>query len=119
VSDRFPRPEVAERFLREKVRYETEKWDELNWSEHVHAFTVAHSMNAGVLDTIHGLLNRAAAEGISFQDFRSGMLDMMKAKGWYGGAGHTADEKKYSNWRIGVMYDTNMRTAYSAERYRK
>jgi hypothetical protein len=59
------------------------------------------------------------AEGISFNDFRNGMLDMMEGKGWYGGGGHTADEKKYINRRIGVIYDTNMSTAYSAEHYRK
>jgi hypothetical protein len=27
--------------------------------------------------------------------------------------------KKYVNRRIGVIYDTNMSTAYAAERYRK
>jgi hypothetical protein len=63
-------------------------------------------------------MKRAAADGTSFNDFRNGMLDMMKEKGWYGGAGHTKDEKRYINWRIGVMYDTNMRTAYAQADYR-
>jgi SPP1 gp7 family putative phage head morphogenesis protein len=44
---------------------------------------------------------------------------MMKATGWYGGAGHTEDEKKYINWRIKTIYETNMRTAYAQGQYRK
>jgi SPP1 gp7 family putative phage head morphogenesis protein len=118
-TDRFPEPVLAERFLEKKIDAPTEKWDELKWGEHAHAFTVAHSNEAAVLDTIHGLLNKAVKEGMGFQDFKNGMLDMMKDKGWYGGAGHTADDKKYINWRIKTMYETNMRTAYAQAQYRK
>ena len=113
-----PRPEKAIDFLGRKVKVETENWDDLKWGEHAHALTVSHSANAGVLDEIHRLLNDAVEKGISFQDFRNGMLDTMKERGWYGGAGHTADEKRYINWRIGVIYDTNMRTAYAQADYR-
>ena len=114
-----PVPRKAIEFLAKKIKVETEKWDDLKWVEHAHAFTVAHSSGAGVLDTIHRLMNKADAEGISFNEFRNGMLDAMKEKGWYGGAGHTADEEKYINWRIGVIYDTNMRTAYAQANYRE
>ena len=114
-----PVPQKAVDFLAKKIKAETERWDDLKWGEHAHAFTVAHSAGAGVLDTIHRLMNDAAKKGSGFQDFRNGMLDMMKASGWYGGAGHTADEKKYINWRIGVIYDTNMRTAYAQANYRE
>lgn len=113
-----PRPEKAIDFLGRKVNVETEKWDELKWGEHAHAFTVAHSANAGVLDTLHALMNKAVADGMSFQEFRNQALDMMKASGWYGGAGHTEKDKRYINWRIGVIYDTNMRTAYAQAHYR-
>ena len=114
-----PVPQKAIEYLGRKVKVETEKWDELKWGEHAHALTVAHSANAGVLDEIHRLLNNAVEKGIAYQDFRNGMLDMMKQSGWYGGAGHTEDEKKYINWRIGVIYDTNMRTAYAQANYRE
>jgi SPP1 gp7 family putative phage head morphogenesis protein len=43
----------------------------------------------------------------------------MAEKGWYGGDGHKADEKKYINWRARLMYDTNMKTAYAQAHYRK
>jgi hypothetical protein len=118
-TDRFPEPVLAEKFLEKKIDTPTERWDDLKWGEHAHAFTVAHSNEAAVLDTIHGLLNKAVKEGMAFQDFKNGMLDMMREKGWYGGAGHTADETKYINWRIKIMYETNMRTAYAQAQYRK
>jgi uncharacterized protein with gpF-like domain len=114
-----PVPQKAIDYLGKKVKVETEKWDDLKWGEHAHALTVAHSANAGVLDEIHRLLDNAIEKGISYQDFRNGMLDMMKRSGWYGGAGHTEKEKKYINWRIGVIYDTNMRTAYAQANYRE
>jgi uncharacterized protein with gpF-like domain len=114
-----PVPQKAIDFLSKKIRVETEKWDDLKWGEYAHAFTVAHSAGAGVLDEIHRLLNGALEDGVSFQEFRNGMLDNMKKSGWYGGAGHAADEKRYINWRIGVIYDTNMRTAYAQANYRE
>jgi hypothetical protein len=119
MSDRFPEPKIARDFLTKKVIVPTDRWDDLKWGEHAHAFTVAHSAEANVLDEIHGLLNTAITEGKSFGDFKGQMLDLMAEKKWYGGNGHGPDEKDYKNWRIGVMYDTNMRTAYAAEHYRK
>ncbi|MHB9292674.1 hypothetical protein Holit_01776 [Hollandina sp. SP2] len=118
-TGRFPEPVLAEKFLEKKIDTPTVKWDDLKWGEHAHAFTIAHSNEAAVLDTIHGLLNKAVKEGMGFQDFKNGMLDMMKEKGWYGGAGHTADEKTYINWRIKTIYETNMKTAYAQAQYRK
>jgi SPP1 gp7 family putative phage head morphogenesis protein len=118
-TDRFPRPVEAERLLERRVNTPTDKWDDLKWGEHSHAFTVAHSCEADILDDIHGLLNKAMSSGDSFQTFRDGMLDAMEKTGWYGGAGHTKDDKEYINWRIKIIYDTNMRTAYAAARYRR
>jgi hypothetical protein len=118
-TSRFPEPVLAEQFLEKKIDTPTVRWDDLKWGEHAHAFTVAHSNEAAVLDTIHGLLNKAIKEGMAFQDFKNGMLDMMKDKGWHGGAGHTEDDKKYINWRIKTVYETNMRTAYEQAQYRK
>ncbi|GAB6392326.1 MAG: phage head morphogenesis protein [Treponematales bacterium] len=114
-----PIPEHAIEFVTRKIGVPTENWDDLKWGEFCHGFTVAHSTKAGIADTINGLIQKAVKEGQSFQNFRNDMLDMMKKEGWYGGAGHTKDDKEYINWRIGVIYDTNTRTAYQAEHYRK
>jgi hypothetical protein len=118
-TDRIPRPTEAIRFLEKKINVPTEKWDDLKWGEHAHAFTVAHSAEANILDDIHGLLNKAISSGESYETWRKGMLEAMDKKGWYGGNGHTKDETKYINWRLRVIYDTNMSTAYQAAQYRK
>jgi len=118
-SERIPVPHDAIKFLKDKLDVETDAWDDLKWGEHSHAFTVAHSVGAGVVDTIHGMLNRAMAEGQSFQAFKKGMWEMMEDKGWHGGNGHTKEEKGYVNWRIKTIFHTNMRTAYEAGRYRQ
>ena len=36
-------PKEAIAFLKRKKIVETERWDDLQWGEHSHAFTVAHS----------------------------------------------------------------------------
>jgi hypothetical protein len=118
VADQFPPPEEAVRFLSHKQIIPTDKWDDLKHGEHSHGFTVAHSCEADILNDIQGLLKKAQENGEAFVTFRDGMLDLMRDKGWYGGSGHTQDDKKYINWRIKIIYGTNMRTAYSAARYR-
>jgi len=118
-TDRVPRPTEAMEFLSRKANIDTDRWDDLKWGEHSHAFTVAHSVDGDVCDKIHGLLNKAMADGEAFGTFKKGMLEMMGKEGWYGGAGHTKDEKAYINWRLRVIYDTNMKTAFEAGRYRQ
>ena len=116
---KIPRPTEAIDFLRRKVRVPTDAWDDLQWGEHAHAFTVAHSTEADVLNEIQGFLVKALEKGDAFGTVKKEMLALMEAKGWYGGNGHTKDDKDYINWRIRIIYDTNMKTAYSAAHYRK
>jgi len=118
-TNRVPRPTEAMEFLSRKANINTDRWDDLKWGEHSHAFTVAHSVDADVCDKIHALLNKAMENGESFGTFKEGLKEVMKDEGWFGGNGHTEEEKKYINWRIRVIYDTNMKTAFAAGRYRQ
>ena len=119
MDDRIPEPVEARNYLARKAIVETEEWDDLMRGEHAHAFTVAHSRNADVLDDIFGLLNTAMAEGKSFNSFKAEMSDLMEDKGWYGRQDKTKDDKDYINWRTKLIYHVNMRTAYSAAHYRQ
>jgi hypothetical protein len=119
VADRIPDPVEAKRYLSRKSIVETEEWNDLKWGEHAHAFTVAHSRNAAVLDDIFGMLNKAMANGESIDTFRKGMRDMMEKKGWYGRSDKGPNDKDYINWRTQLIYHVNMRTAYEAGRYRQ
>jgi uncharacterized protein with gpF-like domain len=114
-----PQPKRAMEFLDKKIDVPTDRWDDLKHGEHAHAFTVAHSCEADILNDIHGFLNKALANGEAYGTFKKEMLSLMAKKGWYGGAGHGKDEKKYINWRLRVMYETNMKTAYAQAQYRK
>jgi uncharacterized protein with gpF-like domain len=100
MDNRFPEPTEAKRFLERKLNIETDAWDDLKWGEHSHAFTVAHSLKANVLDDIHGLINKAIANGETLETFRKGMLETMAKTGWYGKAGKTAEGTGYISWRI-------------------
>lgn len=115
----MPEPTEAIKFLEQKNLVPTDKWDDLKWGEHAHAFTVAHSVEADILNALHSLMADAIKNGEAYGSWRNKALDLMKAQGWYGGNGHTADDKKYISWRLRIIYDTNMRTAYSAAQYRK
>ena len=119
MADHIPDPVEAKRYLSRKAIVETESWDDLKHGEHAHAFTVAHSRDAAVLDDIFGLLNTAMAEGKSFNTFKKEMRGLMDAKGWYGRSGKGPDDKDYINWRTGLIYNINMKTAYEAGRYRQ
>ena len=119
MSDRIPDPVEAKRYLSRKAIVKTEEWDDLKCGEHAHAFTVAHSRNANVLNDIFGLLNTAMNEGKSFNVFKKKLQGLMVDKGWYGGGGHTEKDKAYINWRTRLIYHVNMRTAYEAGRYRQ
>ncbi|MCL2128257.1 MAG: phage head morphogenesis protein, partial [Treponema sp.] len=109
----------AKKYLSRKAIVETEDWDDLKWGEHAHAFTVAHSRNAGVLNEIFGLLNKAMADGESFNKFKKEMRGLMEDAGWYGRSDKGPDDKDYINWRTQLIYHTNMSTAYHAGRYRQ
>jgi hypothetical protein len=118
MPDGFPPPEEAMRFLSRKKIIPTDSWDDLKHGEHSHGFTMAHSAEADILGDIQGLLKKAQENGEAFGTFRSGMLKLMEDKGWYGGNGHSKEDTKYVNWRIKIIFNTNMRTSYAAARYR-
>ncbi len=115
----MPPPKEAHDFLSRKLLIETEKWDDLKSAEHAHAFTVAHSRNAQVLNDIFGLINTAQTKGQPWEEFHKGLLSTMETQGWYGREDKTKDDKDYITWRSKLMYHTNQRTSYSAGRYRK
>jgi SPP1 gp7 family putative phage head morphogenesis protein len=119
MASRIPDPVEAKKYLSRKAVVETEAWDDLKSGEHAHAFTVAHSRDAGVLNDIFGLLNKAMAEGKSFNSFKKEMRGLMDEKGWYGRSDKGPDDKDYINWRTSLIYHTNMGMAYNAGRYRQ
>jgi hypothetical protein len=62
----IPEPTLAIRFLERKNLVPTDKWDDLKWGEYAHAFTVAHSVEADILNTLHGLMKDAIKNGEAY-----------------------------------------------------
>jgi len=113
-----PKPKDAIAFLRHKKIVPVEKWDEISGAEHAHAFTASHITNTEALESIRSEIVKAKEEGIPYEKFKGNFLDLMQQGGWYLNPDKIGDAK-YTNWRIGVIHGTNMRTAYSAGRYRQ
>lgn len=119
MPDKVPLPQDAIDFLTRKKIVATEAWDDLKWGEHSHAFTVAHSVNADILEDLFGALSEALQQGTTYEAFKKDMKPLMEAKGWYGGRADKVGDEKYLNWRLNTIYDVNLSTAYSAGRYRQ
>jgi SPP1 gp7 family putative phage head morphogenesis protein len=119
VPDPTPEPIEALKFLANKKVLPTESWKDLKCGEHSHVFTVAHSAGAGVADDIFGLMKKAEEEGKSINNFGKELRGLMDAKGWYGRSDKGPNDKDYINFRIRAIYHTNMRTSYSAGKYRQ
>ena len=119
MSDFIPKDAID--FLKSKKNIPSENWDDLKQGEHSHAFTVAHSLTADILNDIFGAVNEALKSGQSFKDFKKNIKPILKQKGWYGGNNDIPKEQKnsYLNWRLKIIYKTNMSTSYQAGRYRK
>jgi SPP1 gp7 family putative phage head morphogenesis protein len=97
------------------------------WQEqHATAFTVAKAMQVQLLKDIHGSLEKALAEGMSFQDWKKAILPQLKAHNWTGWqlatdpkTGETRKVELGTPRRLRTIFDVNMRTAYAAGHWAK
>lgn len=94
--------------------------------EHASAFTVAKAMEVDLLQDIRGELDRALAEGRTFEDFKKSLAPKLQEHGWWG-KGEVIDPltgkrrlaQLGSPRRLRVIYETNMRTARAAGQWER
>ncbi|HAT50757.1 MAG: DUF935 family protein [Nitrospirae bacterium] len=98
-------------FFRDKVNLPTEKWDDLKGEMHAKAFVSAGAMRDDLLADLHTAVDAAMTEGITLQDFRKRFDQAVAEYGW--------DYKGTRNWRSRLIFETNIRTAYAAGRYKQ
>jgi len=98
-------------YFRDKLSMRTERWDDLWKQMHTKAFTVAGAMDEELLEDLRSAVDKAIAEGTTLAEFRDDFDAAVKAFGWVYKGGR--------NWRSKVIYDTNLRCAYQAGRYRQ
>ncbi|KXF92096.1 phage minor head protein [Phaeobacter inhibens] len=93
----------------------TAKWDDIQRSAHDRAFMVAGATKADLLADLAAAVDKAIAEGTGFEEFKRDFRALVKKHGWHGwtGEGTPGGEE----WRMRVIYRTNMRTSYMAGRH--
>ena len=103
--------EEAIAFFRGKVNLPTATWLDIQKGMHARAFVVAGAMQIRLLEDFRAAVTSAIAKGTTLQAFRQQFDRIVKRHGWsYNGS---------RGWRSRVIYDTNLRTAYQAGRYKQ
>ena len=104
----------AIKFFRDKINLPTQKWDDLLGAAHDRAFVVAGATQADLLADLRAAVDKAIAQGTTYQEFKKDFEKIVAERGWTGWAGE--DTKGGRAWRMRVIYDTNLFTSYAAGR---
>ena len=118
-------PRAVVEYFRAKGYNITWDWHEAWEVAHARAFTVAKAVRLDVLSGIRQELDKAIAKGTTRRQFVRGLEPRLRRLGWWGrqmvgqpgGPGHVV--QLGSPHRLRTIFDTNVRTAYAAARYRQ
>lgn len=102
-------PVEAIEFLRKKVNVPTRTWTDIWQGQHSAAFVVAGAQSDALLADFHEAVNRNIAEGRTLEQFRADFDQIVARHGW--------SYKGSRNWRSRVIFNTNLRMAYSAGKW--
>jgi len=98
-------------FFKGKLKIPTLRWDDLWKGMHARGFMVAGATEESLLTDFHNAILKAQTDGMTLAQFRKNFDDIVARHGWVYKGGR--------NWRSRVIFDTNIRTAYSAGRYKQ
>ena len=104
---RLPFAEAID-FFRAKTPLPTEHWDDILNAAHDRSFIVAGVTKADLLNDLNAAVDAAIANGETLEQFRARFDQIVAKYGW--------DYNGSRDWRSRVIYETNVRTAYSAGR---
>lgn len=96
-------------YFRGKVNLPTRAWNDLWQGQHARAFVIAGAMRDDMLADFREAIDRAVAQGTSYDAFRKDFDAIVARYGWQ----HTGS----AAWRSRVIWQTNVRTAFMAGRY--
>lgn len=116
-------PERAVEYFQAKGLRITAGWRDMVPAGHAGAFTVAGVLKGDVLQDIRNALDKALADGLTFQDFLKRLRPQLKARGWWGVAhdpatGEVLPGRAMTPRRLRTVFQTNMQSAYMAGRYK-
>lgn len=90
---------------------------------HARAFTVAGVLKAEALQDIRTAMDRALANGETFDEFKRGLRAKLKTQGWWGvptdpATGEILPGRAMTPHRLRTVFQTNTQSAYMAGRYK-
>ena len=118
-------PDKAIEFFRAKGYEVSWHWWEVWESAHARAFTVAKAVQADVLESIRGALDRALEKGQTRREFARDLEPRLRALGWWGRQvivspdGGAEKVQLGSPHRLRTIFDSNMRSTFGAARQRQ
>lgn len=116
-------PALAIKYFRQKGNTYSWDWYEIWQKAHKKTFTVAKVMREDILKDIRSAVDKALAEGKTFQSFQKELKPILQKKGWWGEQivvdtqGIAEKVQLGSMYRLKTIYSVNMQTAYMAGRY--
>ena len=117
-------PKEAVDYFRKKGYKLTVDWHEMQREEHAYNFTVAKVTSLDLLQDIRRSVDKAIADGITFNDFQKELKPILADKGWWGrktvtdpNTGEEREVQLGSPRRLKIIFDTNLRTSYAAGRW--
>jgi len=119
-------PEEAIAFFRAKGFRIGFSWLDIFREEHARWFTVAKAMSRDLLEDIRAAVDSAIADGTTLAEFKKTLRPTLQARGWWGrkqmldpATGQHELVQLGSNRRLRTIFDTNLRTAYSAGKWER
>lgn len=97
--------------IRGKLRIPTKRWDWLMGDVHAKAFTVAGAMKMDLLGDLHTSITSALENGTTLSQFRKEFDATVAKHGW--------EYKGNRGFRTRTMFNTNLRTAHMAGRWKQ
>lgn len=112
------KPEDAIKHFTSKGNAPSWNWYEVYQEAHAKYFTVAKVMKIDILLDIRQMVQKSLDEGIAFHQFQKELKPKLREKGWWGKDEETGAQLG-SPYRLKVIFENNLNTAYSAGRYKQ
>ena len=101
-------------------------WQDTDAATHLESFTVAKAANIDLLRDIRAAVDRAIAEGVSFDDFRAELQPLLERRGWWGRremtdprTGKTVEVQLGSARRLETIFRANLAASYARGRWER
>ena len=104
-------PIEAIEFQRDKLALPTRDFTDVWEGQHARAFVVAGAQNEALLADFQEAVRRNIEEGRTLEQFRADFDKIVAEHGW--------SYKGKRGWRTRVIFNTNLRTAYAAGRWKQ